>query len=685
MVPTNPQEWQPHVLRELVDRLPDLESRIADFKVVLNNNKGDALILVTLEGNRAFIPAIIKEWVLEPMDVIIYKKGNETKTCYLSERNLNRLSSSSAVGKNIMGGRNDNNLINYFSPEGGGMQGPNPFSGFNYNYLTKMGNYIEEKIKEANYKDLIDLPEAKEKESSYAVITKTASGYKAYYDKHPNGIHISAQGLSQVMKSLPEVERFEKFASLETRFRTYIGDLLPRPGNIRIRPKETGVLPTKEVIDRPNIEGIFLHRGDPVYINPHVQYLDGAPSTYALAVKPGKFTVAKQFQGFRANNASDSSLPTREQLLPEIVHIDSFKPGKYYCLFSDKSRKVSIPFKLVNISHDLTSGGLTILVKPLIGADHQCQISFEDTFNNGVLAPGHYVYSSLHTRICALPEQYMTEAFIRDPEGEDFDGIPVCVYNLGGSYGIKENGVSRGAFDEGKFIFEMTSRYGFSPDQAEEYVKSLKREQKMHFQVRTILTEACEVAPLNDDVLPNEREKEALDQMLKVASSIYDFAQKPFYHTMDFKEKLASVVSLTSNLLKTAQAVPTEDPGAGSNTEQAQQQADQNAQQMGAMFGTPAVYQAMLQTGQMDKYTKQIIDMLLYYYKGKLRTEDYTRVLAKLKRILEDAENELGKVLLLALFDKIPGQDYEDVRLLLSDMDNFLQSLNSSMVIMNVD
>lgn len=684
MVPENPQEWQVFILQELMNRLPEVQPFVESFEVLANNNKGDALLYVSLRGNRAFIPSVIREWSLEPMDTIVYQKGSDIKTLYLSVGNINKLQGTASIGQNIVGQGNMGSPIGLMADPGGGtgIAGrENPFSGFGYNMLTKVASdYFQSKLATAGLaEELLPKKEASERVPSFVMITKAANEYQVYSAGLDNPEKISYEDIKSFFRSSTDPDIHEKYAALTNLGRTFFGDIVSRKNNVTLEPTEDRKLSQDTGVAMPAEEGLYMHDGDPVFISPKLKYLDGTPSQYGLAVKPGRFSVALEFRGFRQNTGTDASTGSKDELVYEPK---ALVPGRYYFIKDERTKEVTIPFELISCMRDHTNNDdITLVVRPLMGFDSRITIVFSSVRGCLQTSPTSFVYPKYTSAVLSLPKEYDRKVYTPTEVGQDYKTIKVTLYAGGDGFDIIEQGRSLGYMNESKMVFTLINRYGFDIAQAEGIVEKAKHEIQKSFSVKNILSETDVVAKINEEPL-NGIQKEALDKVASMVISI-NALEKCAAENADKIDLLTSILS--EDLTKLG-AIPVDNQNANTS-DQGQQRAITNNTNMApsaAMGGQNGVYQAMMTGNPQSQSSKQVGDMLTYFYKGDLKPDEYVRILSKLKMTLEDVENQVGKVLLLALFDKVPGQNYEDVRMLMSTINNFSQNVESSLLSLGI-
>lgn len=697
-LPSNELEWGGHIIAELTGRLPDIKSFISDYRTLVNNNKGTAIGLVTLQGSRAFIPVIIREWKLQPMDLIIAKIGKELNYRFLSKRAILDLLVTSSLGRPVArpgaGGVGDV-YLNVFSPVGGtNSYSSNPFQGMSMSNM-KSASYFRQLHEVIKSKDLmkyaseelaeISTPlEQPETKPSYILLSKAASGkYELFSKDHSEGVEVPEKDVANILASLDVEERIEKAASLERDMYSIIGSFYPRKGNVLLKFERQDARPGTHP-DRvmPAHEGVFMVDDGPIYINPRVRYLNWEPCNYGLGVGLGYFTLSKEFPDFTANPAGESSLPSKEEL---IVQARDTQIGKKYAILDEKNQIISVPFELVSKTID-EKGNVAFQARQVFGPTGVVTVCFVDGLEEPVTNSDYMVYyPSFHSRVICIPDEYKEKI---NTEGTNhFDGyINVKVKGDGVTFTFIEDGRHTSTMTQRQAVFKLMHRYGFSLEQALNFLKEVPMQLEMSFMVRNILSDRSVVASLNEKAQPDMEEKRGVGKLLDImgkAASVSESFNKDF-GPISLIEKLQSMNNSFSDSITKAANQDSQEQGP-QTSDPPNNAPDQRAQQQDAQMNNPSagLFERLVTISPIEKNTRDVIDLLLYFYSGRLRSNEGNQLITQLYSELKEVESKLGNILLLTQMEQMPEQSYDEIRNLMSDIDNFVTSMASTRVLIN--
>jgi hypothetical protein len=713
-LPGNTALWGDIILAEACQRCPDLDGRISGFQLVHTTDKGDGTCLILLEGQKAFIPAIVKEFVLQPLDVIIYKEGKETKQCYISKRNILKLTVSASLGKpvgRVPGKRISDVGVNFFSPSGGSMMSSNPFfSGSGGAMMQSKSasaedrfNYASEVLDAYNYwKESNDIrrvlnktanTELPESISSFVTLSKTASGKNIVYAKEfPEGKVVTNDEVTNLFRTVGDYsQRMEKFANFTNNNHVLFGDVISTQGNVFTseRSKYTHAISHHQNMPIPKVADIYMYNGIPTYFNPNVKKVDGTSAgNYCLAARLGDFTVGKDFNGFRYRNESSSVAVDLNQILP-VIKDKAIDKNDLIVLLEKHDRNITVPLRVIFVEYGL-QGEVTLKVRPEIGTDAVYTIKF---FNGTKILQANdntFLYPILDHQIRHLPERFVKEYEFKRSSEQHFKHHTVKI--LKGShlnYCIKEDNNSSFTIPEEKAFFMLINKYGLDDKQA---IATLK---KVFTAGETILlvkrySDEVNIDELNskkgyDSMSISPMEKEAINSTIKLASTLSDGAGKITEFLNSNADKLQFHDGVVESWLSKTAGY---NPNSSSGGEPGQQRSQDNATRSG-MAGTTSgldnggggLLQSLIRIPQTEKNTREIIDLLTYYALGKIRPEEKTNIIKQLTTELESSENLICKLMLFNQLDQIPGQDYTDLKILVSDIDSYLTALSSTMLL----
>ncbi len=708
--------WGDIIISEVCQRLPKVQPFIQEYRTIYSNKEGEGLGIIILWGAKAFIPAIVKKWTVQPMDVVVYKKGSDLKCAFLSERSLVSLLTSASLGTPVMNNEQmgfGDQRINLNGP-GGSLGARNGTMGAASGVRSKMASLILESIvgdfaevggvpnlfesdltKEkfateeiqsyAYWKSnpkLVEMCENKpwkSKSSSILIAQNDSDEWEIFTNDNTEGQIINEDQVERLLSTEKDPNvRMQKAASLQIYRSVIVGNQLNRDGNILMGPEDQTRLTRHEEPSLPAKEGIFFYGREATYINPSLKYLDGSPClNMALGVRKGKFDVSGDMTGFISyTGLGESADLSREELLPDASHL---QPGDLLTIYNIQDGSCTVPFKLL-MKYRTETGLLSMRVVPLYGEPSPILIEF---YNGRYVKPvgdDTILYPILCSRVCALPPRRSSLAVMMDTSSSH----PIHVEVVKGgshSYSIKENGkFIRVHANANSMIAALVYRYGMSLDQATAFVKDLSKTTSKRFSARTtnLSPNGSEMSSVLYD-LP-VREKDAIRKGMKLASSL---SSLPTIYEDDaisasqldslfssFMTKIGAVGGSPSNdPTQNGQAAPTAGGNIPGNTG-------------GAQSGGLGILDYLLNVRPVSKDTQEVIDLLTYFAMGKFKKDEGLDIITKLEGSLLEVENFLCKLLLLVLFGRVPGMQYSDTKLLLSDLDSFLSTILSSRVLL---
>lgn len=697
VLPADPLVWGQDVSAELITRLPSTQPYILEARVIYHNDDGNGLVLVILQfqNGRAFVPAVIKEWKLQPMDVLMYKEQKDVKYRYLSERNLINAATfvgmgtplgnkkgiglpASAVGLNLSvpaGGLGGRMAMPSYSYARSKLASNDPAIPNSHAYMSFFAEYVRDNTSYWRTSKSASLiaPEEITTMSRYALLVQTPEGQNELYsDRREEPVVLTDEQVGGLLSqdSKDPFERAEKAASYLNNGVRMLGNVITRMGNIQLNY-------TPDYIDSdipephlPANPGVFMSNGQVTYVNPHMTYLDGSPYGYAMVVQPGGYVLTQDLSGFHFIQAPESATLSKEDLLSQ-AHPEKLQPGTVITLIDGKSGSASVPCKVLLSTR--TANNIMIRVTPLFGDVGPVNLLFYrgterkwDPLNPEVL-----LVPFTETQIHVLPNFVKTLGQLDSTNQERGKLHVIQIYKGGGhNYTVKEDGHWIGKqLKYGELAFRLIRRYGFGDAQAAKILKSLDTERSKQFSVKYFLDESSVVATPTGEV-------DSVDQL--IARKTASIAQGLY----DVDKGISAEVVEAGQLLDTQFRFITEkcagdESGAAStsNTPQSPEQT-QNSTSARPQFMDMAAKQT-----PVAKDTQEVIDLLTFYSLGKFRGEEATQVLSKLEESLKEAEGYLCKILLMTQLDRIPGHQYADVKVLLSDLDSYISSIVSSRVL----
>jgi hypothetical protein len=668
------------------------------------------LVILQFQNGRAFVPSVVKEWKLQPLDVIIYKDRKEVQYRYISERNLINLATYVGMGSEKPTGMNGISAqgagLNMTVPAGGmgGRMGmPTYGSSLSKSATEEFEDYIAS-ISPAliptlgfiayaqkcaaettdfwkSSQELTNIinPAPINPVSRYNLIVKTDEGtHKLYTDRSEDPVVLSDTQLASVLEeAFPEpFERQQKAASYIHEGVKLLGNVMSREGNIRMSysPDYLDTAIPEPVL--PHNEGIVLFHKQVTYCNPKVTYLDGTPYSYALAVQPGRFTLIKELAGFHAINTPDGSHLTKEDLMPQ-AHPDRLMRGQVVTLYDGRDGTTTIPVKVLHVSR--TPNNILIKVQPLFGPVEPVNILFYrgQIKKFDPLDPSVLLVPFVETQIMVLP-RYAEEGFV-DPTnsivGEPGKMHTIVIQKGGGNLFalMEDNHYVQKRFDYGSLVYRLIRRYGFGDAQAAKLLKSLNVERSKQFEVKFFLDEATRVAVPTGKVTPEERN--LAQKFASIGQGLY--TANSGLSTDDIRSADELNIKLEFFVDSIEKEAADEKPQQGQNAQQAGP-----ANPTAPQSGRPGFMDMAAKQTPVAKDTQELIDLLTYYSLGKFRGDEAGEVLTKLEESLKEAESHLCKILLLTQLGRVPGHQYSDVKVLLSDMDSYISSIVSSRVLL---
>lgn len=689
--------WGNVIMGEVCQRLPKIEPFIQEYRGIYSNQNGDGLGMIILEGGKAFLPVLIKEWNIQPVDVIVYKKGTETFFAYVSERNLLKLLTSSSLAdpqdfKNNRGG--SDSYINLLSPGGGyGRRTSNPFYGTGSRGKLASDTppafvHLPSKEKTAYVMQQLDLPmnkilisefirnhmssmekaAAAPSPSSMLVVDDLGGTPHLFTDTIEDGLPLSTEQLEKLFATEKnQTARMEKAASYLTNQVIIMGNRANHFGNVQMSLDDPSRMSEFHPRPIPPRAGIYLQNGLPIYVNPNLNYIDGTLcSGKALVVGANKFNVESSicYEGTLLPDGADLS---QAELLPEARRIHK---NAVYCLYDSMNQNVSVPF-MVKVKMQDEIGRLILDVVPLYGQNDIYTIKFYEgsKVRENPDVPNTILYPTLTTRILCVPDIQGDFSTPIIDKKEEYFPIEVGISKGGqGIYSIKENNKFLGMqISFPQMVAKLVYRYGLSPTQSMELVKALDKEKVKVFRARHLL-QKTNVEDARSQTLPTQ-EKEALDNTIKVARKMASFPKEIEISDDSFDE----LESLMEKCAAEAQQTQTS-------------QASQEPVNQGPTQSTPQsnITSYLMEVKPTTKDTQDVIDQLTYYAMGQYKKEDGIALLSQIEDNLRKVENGICKLMLLVQFGRVPGLSYGDAKLLMSDVDSFLTNILSSRVLLKI-
>lgn len=723
MLTADPVTWGQDVMAELITRLPKIQSFILEDRVVYHDQEGNGLVLVVLEfkNGRAFVPAVVKEWKLQPLDIIMYKQQKEVKYKYLSERNLIHIATfvgmGSAIGKNKFPGLNAMNVgVNVAAPAGGmgGRMGvPGGFGFGGGGKFASLDSEVQE-MSEAFTKSASALVPTKafvayaqtfiKDNTDFWVNTKSASVVnppilkptsrysllvmnpdtdqaELFTDKSASALPLSDEQVGVLFsQAFPDpVARLEKTANFMKDKLSLLGSIYPREGNIFFKPHPGMKDTTEKSMEKemPKREGIFLIDNDIAYVNPHVTYLDESPYNYGLRVQLGGCNLTKNIKGFLSTNLPDASRLTKEDLVPQVVP-EKLARNQIITIFNGKTGTVSIPCKVLQISK--TVQNTAIRVSPLFGDPSPVTLLFyrgtqryQDPLN-----PAVYLVPFNETQLLLLPPLNKDLGIPPANASIDEHSTQVVITKGGGHlYNIQEGATYvQKRFSYGDLAFRLIRRYGFDEAQAAKMIKSLDTEKRRVFNIKYFLDELGDVATPNTEL--SDAQKTLAQKTASVAQGIFNLNKTVTGELV----KSAHDLDLKMDYILTTKLGAADASNTANGGDTTSADARQPSSTTPPSSGRPGFMDMAAKQTPVAKDTQELLDLLTFYSLGKFRGDEATDILNKLENSLSEAEGYLCKVLLLTQLNRIPGHQYSDVKILLSDLDSYISSIVSSRVLL---
>lgn len=715
-LPVDTSQWGEIMVSEAVQRLEKIHSLIKGFRLVSSDEEGNGLGLIILEGGRVFIPVIAKDWKIEPIDILVYKHKNETKFAYLSERVLLNLLVTSSVGVPVgpmRGGRSDA-AINMFTPAGGyGARVANPWSPF-YSSTTagvKSASFEDEfkddwtpsRVKTAftlsllgnedywlNNKNISEVVHSitKPEPTNFGVLEKTANvedSYTFYSTRTPNGLQLNDDQLKTLMNFMEpdKKERASKTASLMGGDSVLFGQVLDRKDMIFLKPtfREEQRKERTAYKSSPQAEGVYYVYGDPVYYNPRTVDIDGEATDLKLIVGQGYHAVDTGLDSFYENpHTVDSVLLTKDSLMKPSK--GAYKVGDVIVIYDRIHTTVTLPMKvLLPMRNDI--GELSMKVQGLYGNPNPILIKFYNGTN--IVNKGNVVlYPSSLSVIYKIPETSKAEGNLIRNEGANVKAVNNVMVDItcgaGGLFDVYENNqLKKRCKSKSELLYFLMTTYSLGLQQA----KAISHRVKYEKTVRIALTKSVVIPEKNTTrVEPSMRVKEALKSLIGLASGL---SRAKMANTLDMVGLRKTFDNILTKMAAAGDTSSGNSSGGGyqaTGAARAGESADAQVMSQAGGSGKGQLLQSLLQNSTPStRNTQEVIDLLTFYALGQYKEEESLKILIDIEESLKQVENSLAKTLLLAQLDRVPGIDYSDAKLLLSDIDGFLSRILSSKVL----
>lgn len=672
-LPVDTSQWGEFMRAELVNRLSRIEPLIERFKLIESNEEGFGLGLFFLEGGRVFIPVVSQEWKIQPIDIIIYKSDNKTEFCYLCERNLH-LMQSLAFGKpqGRKAGNVFNSYVNLFSPSGGyGERTTNPYNDMysgrgsisktaSVINLPEIQDSLEYAIKEIRKTNILDVcPDIEDHiqnlespvVSNFSVYEPVDSDSVLVYDEEsPEG---RMADLNDVIPTFRSSSNFsEKTASLLGGSLTTMGSIAGHRNYTFLEPMNHSEATSGEKMDQVIHEGIFYFGDKIAYINPNMIYLDGTPTHDSLVV--GKGFYSREDNSCLAGRVSSTNSVESAQVSKDVIMPlrNQVKTGGIYAIYNRLDKSITVPFKVLLPVEDDRGVISSMVVQPLEGTPVNVTIRWYN--GQRVIDRGSDIlYPRLESEVYSVPDSNLKDMSGFFPESKKKE---LCVgFSKGASsvVDITENDkMVKRTTKLGELLYFLIKRYGFSKSQSVELIKKILREKNI-----SIVT----------DVIEFHTKQNPLSSMMK--------------------EAITSALSFANRLTKVAAAPNPQEqmPPGGQNPNQTQtpESLSVNGQQQDPN-DNPVGQDKLSKIRTVSSMAKDVIEMLSYYALGEIRKEELSSLYGSLQNELKSLENSISKILLLSQLKKTVGIDYTEIKMVLSDIDGFINKINSAKVLEDI-
>lgn len=687
-LPLDQTQWGYAIQSFMLQKHRTLEPNIVRVQILDQSPEGNVFGFVVL--TRGVVPFVVREGDLQPMDLLLsVDEAGEVMFQALSERNAFAMVGGIPIGDPVtepLKIQDSNPAINYAGLPGmlnsrnsnnsPALQGGSIFSATQPVKLAseaiaaadteKIGELLKaahdagvlEHVQTHHYESLRDALMTQKKASDESRPTLVVMEPK--YDKAfliEKVAVLTDKGeydlpTRQAYQFASEIMDTEKAASLVR------GDILHWTDR-RTEPllQHNAGAGTSTEITEP---GIYDVNGTPAKAF-KTTYLDGKPSRNLLVVSAEGFRLAPRIYGKAWTDSLD------DEQKKALYRPTAMLQGEICFLVSDQTGAATIPFKVESV---IVGGGvIDAKVTPILG-EGMVRLTFSGIEKAYEVEPGHLMFPNRGYQVYALNPGQLDGCNVA--YSYPGDGVKITVVKGGGTFKVFEEGKpAYGPLTEGKLMFTLTDRYGLSSEAVAQQLSIVRKMGRADFHAR-----------------PKEESKNPLfwteekQAALKLAMELNAFQVKAASSTEWANKASEFMVETLTKLAAPAQPATTDRElapnGGGPNRPEVENPAESGVGPTAGIQGDPG---AAIPSGAEPAGIQDIADLMTAFAMGQIPPEELNQTYSDLVSKLTEAENLLGKVLLLVQMQKADFITYNEAKRILDEVDKFRATLlNASML-----
>ena len=661
-LPMDPSQWGALIMRGLIQQFPALEPHIQLVKIEDQDPEGNAYGIIPLSNGTGFIPFVVREFELKPLDTLIAIENGEERFRNLSEANailaVGGIHMGKPVSRNPVGLSVDqelnmlpprSNMFGHRLPAMNVMQSIQPVK------LAAEGRIaigaVETFLKEAaqvdpdlprfiaqEYQDvllgLVDLAKTAAARATLVVLDPRGAGVDVLKDGE-KGASISLQEAADALRGKGIPDANVKIATL-MRGEPVVFDLRGE--------KRAGLWTTKDpqTASGPHSnEPGWVQRDGQTLLLYRTRYLDGKPTSFMLALAPSGYLFGRYVGGKPVD-------PPNSAQKPAFFRPAELAPGELCFLVDEKTQESSVPFRIKSRTN-LEGGACRLEVSPLLGQHPTMTIHFGNNRNPYPLGRGDEI---------ALPKTGYAAYKLTPKKLDDWthsDGtVKVRLFKGGGVFSVSEDkrppmhGLTRGPV-----VAMLLPRYDLDPDTALAYVQ----------QAGTYITPEFEVS-FKEEPRNADPQGPVKAMACKMACLLWDFIKKA-------GERDAPGSGTAPVVLGPSRSGPNREespPGPSGPNPVAGGGIDQGA---GIMPDIP--------------FMREVTSTITGFATGSFTPDELSDIYNSLVDKLMDVQDLTGRVLTLARLGKIDFITEAEAKRLLDESDKFRSALlNADMLLKGI-
>lgn len=644
-VPIDPTQWGMIAIQKLVSALPSIEPYIQFAKIIHQDENGNGLGLIPLQDGSAFVPFVISEFSLKPIDTLISMAEGEEKFLNLSESNVMAAIGGVGLGAPIQKlppGVSQDQGLNMFPPYGMGgalnmgRRGRPDVAGG----VTKSSSEITHP---ENLERFLKMAQDQDRELAAILARvyrvdpiKVAEQNSMLLEPRGDEVAVYVNGEKQASLTLREANVFLGELGASDRLPTLMSGEWTVLGGTKqasaFSPVSGGKRPVKTPgeMNRPSDPFIkhdgWYRVGDERVRVFRTVYLDGRPCGVLLG-------VARTGYMFQRDMVGTPIAPPDTEMLKGFLAQAKLTPGMMAFAVNDITGEATIPFQVLAGSSD--DKRVVLTVAPILGAHPSVRLSFGANKTPMAIDIDEIAFPGKGWTIYQLKPQRLDCNMLHVQAKRP---VLVRILKGGGVFSVKEglhtpyHGLNRG-----QLAHMLMNRYGLDPDSAIHMVRQAEQYLESEFYAT-----------------PNE-EKESMS---------------PAFHpeAADLSIRLMRVVKLAAS---------------GPNRE-VQDPGESGMGAPGNMMPGPTPNTGAALMPQIANLT-EVADMLASYAMGAFSPDELGGMFAKLIDDLAEVQNLVGKLLVLVRLGAVQFITEQETKRLFEETDRFRSSLlNANMLLKGI-